>query len=104
MATAFDGLSADDAGKMMANWRTAFKMSQDEVRTLSDQINYLSNVTASDTGTISDIVTRVGALGDVAGVSASSIAAIGTTMASVGVSSEIASTGIKKSYVVNGSW
>ena len=95
MATAFDGLSADDAGKMMANWRTAFKMSQDEVRTLSDQINYLSNVTASDTGTISDIVTRVGALGDVAGVSASSIAAIGTTMASVGVSSEIASTGIK---------
>lgn len=95
MATAFDGLTADDAGKMMANWRTAFKMSQDEVRALSDQINYLSNVTASDTGTISDIVTRVGALGDVAGVSAASIAAIGTTMSSVGVSSEIASTGIK---------
>ena len=95
MATAFDGLSADDAGKMMANWRTAFKMSQDEVRALSDQINYLSNVTASDTTTISDIVTRVGALGDVAGVSSASIAAIGTTMASVGVGSEVAATGIK---------
>ena len=95
MATAFDGLSADDAGKMMANWRTAFKMSQDEVRALSDQINYLSNVTASDTTTISDIVTRVGALGDVAGVSSASIAAIGTTMASVGVGSDIAATGIK---------
>lgn len=95
MATAFDGLSADDAGKMMANWRTAFKMSQDEVRALSDQINYLSNVTASDTKTISDIVTRVGALGDVAGVSSASIAAIGTTMASVGVGSDVAATGIK---------
>ena len=95
MATAFDGLSADDAGKMMANWRTAFKMSQDEVRALSDQINYLSNVTASDTTTISDIVTRVGALGDVAGVSSASIAAIGTTMASVGVGSDVAATGIK---------
>ena len=95
MAVAFDGLSADDAGKMMANWRTAFKMSQDEVRALSDQINYLSNVTASDTTTISDIVTRVGALGDVAGVSSASIAAIGTTMASVGVKSDVAATGIK---------
>ena len=95
MATAFDGLSADEAGKMMANWRTAFKMSQDEVRALSDQINYLSNVTASDTTTISDIVTRVGALGDVAGVSSASIAAIGTTMASVGVGSDVAATGIK---------
>ena len=95
MATAFDGLSADDAGKMLANWRTAFKMSQDEVRALSDQINYLSNVTASDTTTISDIVTRVGALGDVAGVSSASIAAIGTTMASVGVGSDVAATGNK---------
>ena len=35
MAVAFDKLSADDAGTMMANWRTAFKMSQDEVRALS---------------------------------------------------------------------
>ena len=95
MATAFDGLSADQAGTMMANWRTAFKMSQDEVRALSDQINYLSNVTASDTTALSEIVTRVGALGDVAGLSASSIVAIGTTMASVGVGSEVAATGIK---------
>src|SRR5574344_939586 len=78
MATAFDGLTADDAGTMMANWRTAFKMSQDEVRALSDQINYLSNVTASDTTALSEIVTRVGVLGDVAGLSASSIVAIGT--------------------------
>ena len=80
MAVAFDKLSADDAGTMMANWRTAFKMSQDEVRALSDQINYLSNVTATDTTSLADIVTKVGALGDVAGVSASSVLAIGTTM------------------------
>lgn len=95
MATAFDKLSADDAGTMMANWRTAFKMSQDEVRALSDQINYLSNVTATDTTSLADIVTKVGALGDVAGVSASSVLAIGTTMGSVGVKSDVAATGIK---------
>ena len=95
MAVAFDKLSADDAGTMMANWRTAFKMSQDEVRALSDQINYLSNVTATDTTSLADIVTKVGALGDVAGVSASSVLAIGTTMGSVGVKSDVAATGIK---------
>ena len=95
MATAFDGLSADDAGTMMAQWRTSFKMNQDEVRALSDQINYLSNVTASDTTSLADIVTKVGALGDVAGLSASSVLAIGTTMGSVGVKSDVAATGIK---------
>ena len=95
MATAFDGLNADEAGTMMAQWRTSFKMSQDEVRALSDQINYLSNVTASDTTSLADIVTKVGALGDVAGLSASSILALGTTMSSVGVKSDVAGTGIK---------
>lgn len=95
MAVAFDNLAAADAGEMMAKWRTAFSMNQDEVRKLADQINYLSNVTASSTTTIADIVTRVGSLGGVAGVSSESLAAIGTTMTSVGVQSEIAATGIQ---------
>lgn len=95
MATAFDNLGAKDAGEMMAKWRTAFNMNQKEVGTLADQINYLSNVTASSTSQISDIVTRVGSLGGVAGVSSSNIAAIGTSMASVGVASEVAATGIQ---------
>lgn len=95
MATAFDNLNAKDAGEMMAKWRTAFKMNQDEVRTLADQINYLSNVTASSTTTIADVVTRIGSLGAVAGVSSSNIAAIATTMTSVGVQSEMAATGIQ---------
>lgn len=95
MATAFDKLSAEDAGTMMANWRSSFKMSQDEVRALSDQINYLSNVSATDTASLADIVTKVGSLGDVAGLSASTILALGTTMGSVGVKSDVAATGIK---------
>lgn len=95
MAVAFDKLTAEDAGTMMANWRTAFKMSQDGVRDLSDQINYLANVTATDTTALADIVTKVGALGDVAGLSAPSILAVGTTMGSVGVKSDVAATGIK---------
>ncbi|HKM19355.1 MAG TPA: phage tail tape measure protein, partial [Aliarcobacter sp.] len=95
MATAFDELSADDAGEMMAKWRTGFKMSQDEVRTLADQINYLSNETATSTTSLASVLTSVGSLGEVAGLSASSILALGTTMTSVGVGQDVAATGIK---------
>lgn len=94
MGIAFD-ITADQAGEMMAKWRTAFAMSQDEVVTLADKVNYLSNVTAASSGDISDIVTRVGPLGEVAGVNAGQIAAMGASMAGVGVQSEIAATGIK---------
>lgn len=95
MAVAFDDLTADKAGEMMAKWRTGFKMSQDEVRGLADQINYLANESASSTTTLADILTSVGALGEVGGLSASSILALGTTMASVGVNQDIAATGIR---------
>lgn len=94
MGVAFD-ITAEQAGQMMANWRTAFGMGQDQVVQLADQINYLSNTTAASSDAISDIVTRVGPLGDVAGISASQIAAIGASMASVGVKSDVAATGIK---------
>ncbi len=94
MGIAFD-ISADQAGDMMAKWRTAFGMSQEQVVQLADQVNYLSNVTAAGSDDISDIVTRVGPLGEVAGVNAAQIAAMGASMSSVGVQSEIAATGIK---------
>ena len=71
-------------------------MNQKEVITLADQVNYLSNVTAASSNDISDIVTRVGPLGEVAGINAGQIAALGASMAGVGVQSEIAATGIKK--------
>ncbi|HEI1735756.1 TPA: phage tail tape measure protein, partial [Escherichia coli] len=44
---------------------------------------------------ISDIVTRIGPLGGVAGVASGEIAAMGATIAGMGVESEIAATGIK---------
>lgn len=94
MGIAFD-ITADQAGDMMSKWRTAFGMGQKEVVALADQVNYLSNVTAASSGDISDIVTRVGPLGEVAGINAGQIAAMGASMAGVGVQSEIAATGIK---------
>lgn len=95
MSVAFD-TTADQAGTWMAQWRTAFKMNQKEVKTLADQINYLGNVSGANALQLSGIVTAVGSLGDVGGLSAAQIAAIGDTMASVGVGEDVAATGIAK--------
>ena len=99
MGIAFD-ISAEQAGDWMAKWRTSFKMSQKEVITLSDQINYLSNTSAANASQISSIVTKIGPLGEVAGLASGEIAALGATLVSVGVNEDVAATGIKKVMTV----
>lgn len=94
MGIAFDQ-TADQSGDMMATWRTSFKMTQGEVTGLADRINYLGNTGPANTKKISDIVTRIGPLGEVAGLASGQIAALGATMAGVGVEQEVAATGIK---------
>lgn len=94
MGVAFDQ-TAEQSGDMMAKWRTSFKLTQPEVVKLADQINYLSNVGPSSAAQISDIVTRIGPLGAIAGLASGQIAAMGATLAGVGVPSEVAATGMK---------
>lgn len=94
MGVAFDQ-TADESGDMMAKWRTSFKMGQDDVVALADKINYLGNTGPANTKQISDIVTRIGPLGEIAGLASGQIAALGATMAGVGVGQEVAATGIK---------
>lgn len=94
MGVAFD-VSADQAGDMMAKWRTAFKMNQSDVVALADKINYLGNTTAASAPLISDVVTRIGPLGAVGGVASGEIAAMGASLVGSGIQSEVAATGIK---------
>lgn len=94
MAVAFD-IVADEAGQMMAGWRTAFQMNQDQVVELADQINYLGDTTAASAPKISEVVTRIGPLGEVAGLVGGEIAAMGATLVGMNISEEIAATGIK---------
>lgn len=94
MGIAFD-ITADQAGDMMAKWRTAFHMGQDDVIELADKINFLGNTTAASAPLISDVVTRIGPLGEIGGVASGEIAALGASMVGTGVQSEIAATGIK---------
>ena len=94
MGVAFDQ-TAQESGDMMAKWRTSFGMGQAEVVALADKINYLSNNGAATAKQISAIVTRIGPLGEVAGLAAGEIAAMGSTIAGVGVNQERAATGMQ---------
>ena len=94
MGTAFD-ITSDEAGEMMAKWRTAFQMGQDEVVELADKINYLGNNTAASAPKISDVVRRIGPLGSIGGIASGEIAALGASMVGAGTDSDVAATGIK---------
>ena len=94
MGVAFD-TSAEDAGQTMATWRTAFRMSQDDVTVLADKINHLGNTGPASVQKISEVVNRIGALGEVAGLGSGSLAALGATVAGMGIESEVSATGIK---------
>ncbi len=94
MGVAFDQ-TADESGTMMAKWRTSFRMGQKEVVDLADKINFLSNNGAATAKQISSIVTNIGPLGEVAGLASGEIAAMGATLAGIGVAEDKAATGMK---------
>jgi TP901 family phage tail tape measure protein len=94
MGVAFD-TTAEDAGEMMAKWRTAFGLGQNDVVALADQVNALTNAYGGNVAGVSEMVTRIGPLGKVGGLAASEIASMAQVLSSVGVESEIGATGIK---------
>ncbi|QDK32552.1 phage tail tape measure protein [Sphingomonas sp. IC081] len=98
MGVAFD-MTADVAGETMAKWRTAFELPQEGVRSLGDKVNALTNTFGGKAANVTDIITRIGPLGKVAGLAAPQIAALGSTLDSIGVPSEVAATGIKNTML-----
>ena len=83
MAVAFD-TDAEQAGTWMAKWRTGFELTQDQVRSLADWVNYLGNNTATTAAQIAAVVSDAGALGGLANMDAHTVAAISSTMMSSG--------------------
>ncbi len=98
MGIAFD-MTAEDAGGTMAKWRQAFKMTQPEVEGLGDRINALTNKFGGSASAVAGVVTRIGPLGKVAGLAASSAAALASSLISIGVEEEVAATGIKNTLL-----
>lgn len=97
MGIAFDE-SADQAGQQMAQWRVSLGMTQGQVETLADQINYLGNTGPTTAANITEVVTRVGSLGKIAGFSTADVAALGSTIGAAGIESDVAATAIKKVF------
>ena len=95
MGVAFD-MEAGEAGQKMANWKAAFGMDMDELKALGDKVNYLGNNSAASASSISNVISRVGALGEVAGVGSGEVAGLGAAMIAMGTDDDVAATGIKK--------
>lgn len=100
MGVAFD-TTAEQAGTWMATWRTALNLTQDEVETLGDQINYLGNTSSENALKLSQIVNDIGSLAKISGVSGAELAALGA--ATTGIDANVAATGLKNMFVAMGS-
>lgn len=92
MGVAFD-ISAEEAGKALAEMRASFGMSQSEVEVLADQINYLGNNSTNSAPQIMEVVQRIGSLAETANISSATLAALSASM--VGVAPEVAATSLK---------
>ena len=97
MGTAMD-IDAEKAGNWAAKWEKSFKMNHDEIMTLSDQINYLGANSATTAAEIGEVVNRAGSIGQLAGSSVSTTAALADAMLATGVQSNRAGTGLKNLF------
>jgi hypothetical protein len=91
MSIAFD-MTAEESGRAMAKMRNALGLTQPEVVSLADALNYLSNNTASTAAELVDFTQRSAAMGRMAGLTGEQTAAFGAAMISAGVETEVAAT------------
>ena len=93
MGVAYD-ITAEQAGEMMAKWRSGMGLTQEQVNRLADATNALSNSNAAQARQIGETLQRYGALGKVAGLTELQTAAMAATVISSGAEAEVAATGI----------
>lgn len=94
MAIAFD-MTASEAGESMAKMRTAMGLSQDEVESLADAMNHLSNNMASTAPQITNFMLRVGADAKQFAFAETEVAAFGSAMIAAGAAPEVAATSFR---------
>lgn len=93
MGVAFD-ISAEEAGEMMAKWRSGMNLTQDQAESLADATNALSNNNAALAKQVGEALKRYGALGKVAGLTEKQTAAMAATIIGAGSEAEVAATGM----------
>ncbi len=95
MAVAFD-MSSDAAAEAIGGYRTALGLSMPETRSMLDLMNQFANTSSATEKSIAEVVSRVGGLGEVSGVSYKPMTALAATLTAMKVPPEIAATGIQK--------
>lgn len=94
MGVAFD-VSAEQAGEMMAKWKSGMGLTLEDTFELADVANSLSNANAANAAEIGEVLKRYGALAKTAGLNEKQLAAMAATTIAAGAGAETASTGIK---------
>lgn len=93
MGVAFD-MSGKEAGEAMTGLRTIFQLSQDDVVSLGDSYNHLSNNMNATARDILNIANRSGSTGKLFGLSGEEVGALGAAFLELKTPPEIASRAI----------
>jgi TP901 family phage tail tape measure protein len=96
MGVAFQ-MTAEQAGDAMVALRASMGLTQPQVESLGDAINYLSDkfqgtVNAAD---LTEVTRRIGAIGKAAGLTSEQVAGMGAAFLASGTPAEVAATGLK---------
>lgn len=93
MATAFD-IGAGEAGDKMAGLRNIFLLNQEQVVSLGDAVNHLSNNMASAAAPILNVLERAGSTAKVFGLTGQQTSALASTFLALKTPPEVAGTAI----------
>lgn len=88
-------LDPAEVAEQFAKIGTVYKLSQDEIVRLGDAVNYLDDQTTAKGGEIIDFLQRVGGSASLAKLTAQDMAALGTTLISMGESADTAGTSVR---------
>lgn len=94
MAVAF-GINQEQAADAIGGYRASLGLSFAETRSMLDLMNQFANTSSATEQDIAEVVRRVGALGQQAGVTAKTMASMTANLVSMKIQPEIAATGIK---------
>lgn len=94
MGVAFD-MTGEEAGSTMASWRAGMAINQQQAEALADAVNYLDSNMNASAKSISEVVTRQGAVAKAAGLTEIQIAALSAALLNSGAAPEIAATALK---------
>jgi TP901 family phage tail tape measure protein len=95
MSTALE-ISADLAGDYATKWENIFGMTHEEVMELADQINYLGANSATTAAEIASVVNSSGGMGQVAGLTPATTAALADALLAMGIEDSTAATSLRR--------